>query len=129
MKIEYVGNIQLVRAIEDSIRASKKYTKILFRRNGQTPMQGEGFPSRCVTEHYEVYPDIDGVSWDMPVGVALEWLSGIVTSVEVMFKYNYNVNKAWMVVKDGYQGVRELKKGIVGFREALSKVATNAGDN
>ena len=63
MRSEFVGSILAVRAVEDTIRATKKYTKGAFSKPPQHPIQGMDFPSRVLTEYYEVYPDTE-VGWE-----------------------------------------------------------------
>src|SRR3990170_4746575 len=121
MRSEFVGSILSVRAVEDTIRATRRYTKGAFSTPTHHPIQGEDFPSRVVTEYYEVYPDMD-VSLDMSIDAAIIWLAGETPHIDVYFKYNYLHNKAIIVVR-GSNGVVDLLKGsIPGFGEALEKV-------
>jgi len=124
MKTEYIGSITAVRAIEDCIRATKKYTKGAFRRSAQHPVQGEDFPSRVLTEYYEVYPDLT-LGWDMNATDAWAWVWGDVTHIDVLFSYNYVKNRARVSIHGGNGTVTDLKKGIPGLKEALSGVAEN----
>ena len=121
MRSEFTGSIASVRAVEDCIRTTKKYTKGAFRKQVQHPIQGENFPSKVLIEYYEVYPDTE-VSWDMPVGVAFDWLWGDVVCIDVLFKYDYRVNKAEIEVKDGAVAVKKLVEGIPGFNLHLAEV-------
>ncbi len=127
MKSEFVGSIATVRDVEDSIRATRRYTKGVFSKPAAhpSPIQGSDFPSRVLTEYYEVYPDTD-VHWDMPAGVALDWLWGDVTHIDVLFFYDYRVNKAKVVVRGGAEAVEELTKGIPRFGDTLAKVVAGA---
>ena len=125
MKSEFAGNIVSVRAVEDCIRATKKYTKGVFRKQVQHPIQGEDFPSKVLIEFYEVYPDVE-VSWNMPVGKALDWLWGDVACIDVLFKYDYRVNKAEVVIKDGAVAVKKLAEGIPGFSLELAKIIASS---
>lgn len=121
--IEKTGNIASIRAIEDSIRATKKYTEGLLTLDRKHPkmIQGEDFPSRVFWKIYEVYPDVE-LSWDMPVGVAVDLLWGDTSIIIVKFHYDYRENRASMVVKDGQSAINDLKKTIPGFNSALDKV-------
>jgi len=121
MRTEYVGNIAAVREIEDTIRVTKKYTKGAFTRPAQHPIQGGDFPSRVLTEYYEVYPDTE-ISWDMPAGVAIDWLWGEVMHIDVLFQYDYRANKATMIVKGSNGVVGELIKGIPNMGKAMTQV-------
>lgn len=121
MKSEYQGNIEDIRAVEDSIRATKKYTKGSLRPRHEPPIQGEEFPSRLIVEHYEIYP-FNEVSWDMPAGQALNWLWGEFVTCQVHFRYDYNGNKAKVSIQNGTDGVKKLAKGIPGFSDALAVV-------
>lgn len=117
---EITSNIACIRELEDCIRVTKKYTKGAFRKAAVHPIQGEDFPSKVLTEYYEVYPTLE-VSWNMPAGKAIDWLWGDIRHIDVHFKYDYRVNVASMLVKDGHQAVDELCKGIPNFKLALGK--------
>jgi hypothetical protein len=126
MRNEFVGSIMAVRAVEDTIRATKKYTKGLFRKSAVHPIQGEDFPSKVLTEHYEYYPD-GKPSIDMSIINAVLWLADFDPHIDVDFSYNYQRDKA-MVVIHGGDGVMDLlKEGIPGFEEALGKVLEPTG--
>jgi hypothetical protein len=125
MKSEFNGNIITVRAVEDAIRATKKYTKGAFNRFQSRPplqaIQGGNFPSRVVTEYYEVYPDLE-VSWDMSASRALSWVWGDVTHIDVRFIYDYREDLARVVIYGGTSSLEELYRGILGFKDALDLV-------
>lgn len=118
---EFAGNILKVRAVEDCIRATKKYTEGIGTMRKKHPVQGEEFPSKMFCKYYEVYPDVE-VSWDMPAGVALDWLWREIPCIDVLFKYDYRANQASVIVKDGLVAVRELSRGIPCFSGALAEV-------
>ena len=125
MRNEFVGSIISVRAVEDTIRATQKYTKGAFTRPATHPIQGEDFPSRVLTEYYEVYPDLDigqdRSFWDV-LWAASDWLWGETPHIDVSFKYNYPRNKAIVVIHGGNGGVKLLGEGIPGFAETLASV-------
>lgn len=125
MKSEFAGSIINVRVVEDCIRATKRYTKGAFARPVRHPEQGGDFPSRMLTEFYEVYPDLD-LDKVMPLMQAMEktidWFWGDVTHIDVLFKYSYPTNRAWVIVRGGPEAVKELEKGIPGFARALAYV-------
>jgi len=121
MRNEFVGSILAVRAVEDTIRATKKYTKSLFSQKVQHPIQGDDFPSKVITEYYEVYPDTE-VGWDMSIIDAAFWLADNPPHVDVRFNYNYLRNKAIVVIHGGNGVVDLLREAIPGFKEALDKV-------
>lgn len=121
---EFNGNIVGIREVEDSIRVTRKYTEGVRTIRKKHPVQGEDFPSRQFCKHYEVYPDTE-LSWDMPAGVALDWLWGEVPIVTVLFSYDYRANKASMVVEDGAVAVRELARSVPGFSDALARAIAN----
>ncbi len=100
--IDKIGNIESIRAIEDSIRATKKYTEGLLTLEKKHPqmIQGEDFPSRVFCKHYEVYPELE-ISWDMPVGTAVDMMWGDTTIINIIFKYDYRINKASISIKIG----------------------------
>jgi len=118
---EFVGSILAVRAVEDTIRATKKYTKGAFKSPIQHPIQGAEFPSRVLTEYYEVYPDTE-LGWDMPASKGWAWLWGDTPHIDVLFKYNYQRDKAIVIIHGGNGVVKLLGEGIPGFAEALGKV-------
>ena len=121
MKSEYKGDILSVRTVEDCIRATRKYTKGAFSRVAKHPVQGDDFPSKVLTEYYEVYPDTE-VSWDMSAAVAWAWVWGDVTRIDVRFYYDYRANQARVIVYGGETALRELVAGIPGFEDALAAV-------
>ncbi len=128
MRNEFVGSILAVRAVEDTIRATQKYTKGAFTKPSQHPIQGGEFPSRVLTEYYEVYPDIDidvtRPFWDAAF-TASDWLWGDTPHIDVLFKYNYQRDKAIVIIYGGNGVVKLLGEGIPGFEEALGKVTEN----
>jgi len=128
MRSEFVGSILAVRVVEDTIRATRKYTKGAFTKPVRHPIQGEDFPSRVLTEYYEVYPDLD-LDKQMPAWDAImtfsDWLWGDIPHIDVLFKYNYHRNKAIVIIHGGDEVLELLGDGIPGFREALAKVVEN----
>ena len=128
MKNEIVGNIPAVRDVEDCIRATKKYTKGAFSKSIKYPIQGESFPSKVLTEYYEVYPDLE-LSWDMFASDAWAWVWGDIAHIDVLFQYDYRINKAKVVIHGNDGVVDLLKEGIPGFSEALEKVLPNGAAN
>jgi len=127
LRSEFIGDVMAVRTVEDCIRATKKYTKGVFSRPAPRPIQGEDFPSTVVTEYYEVYPDME-VGLDMSIIDAAFWLAGDTLHIDVRFKYNYQRNKAIVVVYGSNGVVDMLNEGIPGFREALEKVHENSSE-
>lgn len=121
---EFIGNIITVRAVEDSIRATKKYTVGISRKQADHPIQGEDFPSRMFYLFYEVYPDIE-LNWDMPASIALDWLWGETPCIDVRFSYDYRTDKAAVIVYDGQEAVKDLARTIPGFSDALLAVIAN----
>jgi hypothetical protein len=124
---EFAGTIITVRAVEDSIRATQKYTEGIGTMRKKHPIQGENFPSRMFVKYYEVYPDVE-LSWDMPAGVALDWLWGETPCIDVLFNYDYRANKATVIVQNGFRAVQDLERSIPDFKESLAKVSAN-GDS
>lgn len=124
MRNEFVGSVLAVRAVEDTIRATKKYTEGVRTIFAKHPVQGEDFPSRVLTKVYEVYPDIESV-WDMNIIDAAFWLAGETPHVDVSFRYNYQRDKAIVIVYGGNGVVELLEEGIPGFGEALGRVTEN----
>ena len=126
MESEFKGNIMHVRAVEDSIRATKKYTEGVITGFKQHPVQGEDFPSKVFCKYYEVYPDVDIDK--MSIGARFEWISGYSTHIDVVFKYDYRSDKASVMVKNGREAVRKLNQSIPRFSVALSKVVNGNGN-
>lgn len=131
MGSEYTSNIEMCRAVEDCIRASRKYTEGIGTMRLKHPQRtvltiGEGFASKVFSKYYEVYPDLE-ISWDMPAGTALDWLWGEYKCIDVKFYYDYRNNKARMTIRNGPDGVKELARSIPGFSDALAKILTNGG--
>ena len=124
MRNEFVGSIIAVREVEDTIRATKKYTKGAFSRKAQHPIQGEEFPSKVLTEYYEVYPDME-VGMGMSIIDAVFWLADSPAHIDVLFKYNYLRDKAIVIIHGGNGVVKLLGEGIPGLEEALAKVTDN----
>ena len=122
MKTEFTGDILSVRDAEDCIRLTRKYTKGVFRKVAVYPIQGEGFPSRVLTEYYEVYPDLD-IGWNMLATDAWAWVWGDVLHVDVFFNYNYSTNKAKIIIHGGNGIIRSLEEGVPGLGEAIAKLA------
>lgn len=122
MRSKYNGDIMAIRSIEDTIRATKKYTKGAFLKPAKHPIQGEEFPSKVVTEYYEVYPDME-IGWDMSIIDATFWLAGETPHIDVIFRYNYSNNRAEMIVHGSNGVVKMLKDGIPDFSRELSKVS------
>ena len=121
MRNEFIGSILAVRAVEDTIRATKKYTKGAFTKPTPHPIQGGEFPSRVLTEYYEVYPDTE-LGWDMPASEGWAWVWGDTPHIDVLFKYNYLRDKAIVVIHGGNGVVKLLGEGIPGFEKALAHV-------
>lgn len=120
----FCGTIIEVRAVEDCIRATKKYTEGLSTMRARHPVQGEDFPSKKFVKYYEVYPEVN-VSWDMSASMALDWLWGETPCINVLFNYDYRSNKAEVVVKDGSSAVKHLEKAIPGLGSALDRIGEN----
>jgi hypothetical protein len=128
MRSEFRGPIMAVRTVEDTIRATRKYTKGAFSKSQPHPIQGEEFPSKVLTEYYEVYPDLE-LGWDMMAADAWSWVWGDVDHIDVTFRYDYRDNKGKITISGGNGVVRHLSKGIPGFKEALSQLNLNGGDH
>ena len=126
MQTRFSGNIEAVRAIEDCIRATKKYTKGAFSKPLQHPVQGEDFPNRLLTEYYEVYPKME-ISWNMPVNQLQDWLWCDTPCISVVFCYDYRSNNAYVTIKNGNGSVHELMDNIPGIRDALKQTVEKNG--
>ena len=120
MESKYASSIMKIRAVEDCIRATRKYTEGIGTMRLRHPIQGEDFPSKVFCKYYEVYPDIE-LGWDMPAGKALDWLWGETPRIDVVFKYDYRVNQASVAIRDGLEAVKELTKSIPGFGNSLAE--------
>jgi len=128
VKTVYKSSILLVRDLEDTIRATKKYTKGAFSKAISHPIQGEQFPSRVLTEYYEVYPDLE-IGWDMRAGDAWAWVWGDVVHIDITFLYDYRDNKAKVTIHGGKDAMEKLKEGIPGFGAMIAMIdkANNVG--
>lgn len=127
----YKGNIVGIRAIEDTIRATKKYTEGIGTMRQKHPIQGEEFASKVFCKYYEVYPDME-VSWDMPAEKAIDWLWGGANKpglvmIDVKFRYDYRANQAELIVEDGASAIKRLANAIPNFSDALARVIANGG--
>ncbi len=121
---EFKSNILNIRAVEDCIRATKKYTEGIETIKKQHPIQGEGFPSKLFCKYYEVYPTLD-ITWDMKAETAIDWLWGDIRHIDLIFKYDYRVNQATLTVINGNGAVNELRKAIPNLDKALSGIECN----
>ena len=124
MKTVYKSNILLVRDLEDTIRATRKYTKGAFSKAASHPIQGEQFPSKVLTEYYEVYPDLE-IGWDMRAGgenSAWAWIWGDVIHIDIIFLYDYRDNKAKVTIHGGKDAMEKLKEGIPGFKAIIAMI-------
>ena len=121
---EYSGNLDDIRAIEDSIRATINYTEGVGTMRNKHPVQGEDFHSKVFNKYYEVYPDT-AISWDMPMGTAIDLLWGDRTMIDMIFRYDYRDNMASVIIKNGNGAVKALEKAIPGFGEALERLNGN----
>ena len=124
-QIKFSGTIIAVRDVEDSIRATKKYTEGISTIRSKHPIQGAEFPSRKFMKYYEVYPEVD-VSWDMPAHIALDWLWGETPCIDILFNYDYRANKAEVIIKDGQDAVQQLEKSIPGFSLTIATLIADA---
>jgi len=121
MKQEFTGNIMNVREIEDCIRVTKKYKKGAFSKTIKHPIQGEDFPSKVLTEYYEVYPEME-VGWDMLASDFLDWLWGDTPHIDVRFHYNYQDNKGKVIIFGNDGVVDMLRDGIPHFNKLIMKL-------
>ncbi len=128
MKIEYTGSITEIRAIEDCIRATKKYTEGVLSKKHPQQIQGEDFPSRVLHKHYEYYPNVAEISWNMPVNTALDWLFAGTPCIKMSFRYDYRVNQAVVYIADD-RDITTLNKSVAGFAQAIKLVGkSNTSD-
>ena len=118
---EFRGNILAIRSLEDCIRATKKYTEGIQTIRKTHPVQGDGFPSQVFYKYYEVYPDME-VGLDMDYRDFFDWLWRDTPCIDVMFHYDYRVNKASILVRDGDSAVKKLVGAIPGFGDALKGI-------
>ncbi len=128
MKTNYTGDILSVRAVEDCIRITRKYTKGAFHKSSTDPIQGDDFSSKVLTEYYEVYPDME-LSWDMLASDAWAWIWGDTSHIDIFFRYNYTTNKAKMTIHGGTGVIRDLIKGIPELGDKLLGVTLNQHNN
>lgn len=115
---EITGNIESIRAIEDCIRATKKYTEGIFTIRQQHPIQGNSFPSKAFRKYYEVYPKMDVPDWDTLIGKAIDWFE--TPTIEVTFYYDYRIDRATMYIEE--KKFAELKKVVPNLGKAIKAV-------
>ena len=127
MKVEYKSDIFAIMDAENCIRASRKYTKKLYKRTHKHPIQGENIASIVFTEYYDVYPSMECIGWNMKASDAFTWLlNKNIPHIDIRFRYNYRDNKGIMTIRGSTNGVMEdLIKGIPGFNETLHSIDGN----
>jgi hypothetical protein len=126
MRNEFTGDIMSIRAVEDCIRASRKYTECLFTKVNKhpEPIQGEEFPSRVLTKNYEVYPDVEA-GWNMSIIDAAFWLADRPGHIDVRFSYSYTLNRGRVVIYGSDNVVQLLKDSVPNLEDALTKLCPN----
>lgn len=127
MRSEFQGKIAEIRAVEDAIRQTKKYTEGLSSIGKEHPTQGREFPSKAFSKCYEIYPDVV-VSIDMPVSVAIDWLWADTTCINARFWYDYRNDKASFKVVGGDESLRRLLQCIPGMLNLLLALATGTDE-
>lgn len=128
MQTKFGGNIETIRAVEDCVRASKRYTEGITTIRRQHPVQGEEFASKAFSKYYEVYPETE-ISWNMPANTALDWLFSDTPRINMVFFYDYRNNSANVRISDGDGAVKALVRNISGIRDALDKATEVNGRN
>lgn len=118
----FYGAIADIRAVEDCIRATRRYTEGIGTMRAKHPLQGVDLPSYTFCKYYEVYPETE-VYWDMPANTALGWLMHSVTCVDVKFWYDYKSNRASVSVRGRAEAVALLQEKIPGFSTIISALA------
>ena len=118
---EVYGNIMAIRALEDCIRTTKKYTEGIQTIRKTHPVQGDELPSRVFYKYYEVYPDME-VGLDMHIKDFADWVAGDTPCIDIMFHYDYRANKASVLVRDGTEAIKMLAASIPGFSDAIREV-------
>ena len=117
----FSGNIGSIRAVEDTVRATRKYTEGIGTMGYHHPIQGANFSSKMFIKYYEVYSYIN-INWDMPAGEAADLLWGDARRIDIVLRYDYRVNRATMTIKEGDKAIDDMVEGIPGFKIALDKV-------
>jgi len=115
---EVIGNIQAVRAVEDCIRATKKYSEGLFIKKKQHPVQGKEFASKVFCKYYEVYPEMEVPSWNDKVGKVIDWLDTPV--ITIRFYYDYRTDSAKIIATA--RDLLQLRRAIPNFKEAIKPI-------
>tara|TARA_Y100000310_G_scaffold344205_1_gene455710 strand:- start:299 stop:742 length:444 start_codon:yes stop_codon:yes gene_type:complete len=117
------GNITQIRELEDSIRATNRYTEGLFTKKVKRPEQGD-MPSRAFSRLLEVYLDAEfmELDWDMAfmdyLNKSIEWFTSRATVIK--FWYDYRDNKAEMSVEE--TRINIICDVIPGFAVSLAKI-------
>lgn len=123
---EFFGAIPTIRAVEDCIRASHKYTEGIRTIRTKHPIQGDEFPSKKLCKLYEVYPQTE-VSWNMGSGDMIDLLWGDTPRIDVLFDYDYRTNKASLTIESKSGALEQLLDGIPGLWRTLSPDMTSNG--
>ena len=127
--VKYYGNVFTIRAIEDCIRATRKYSEGIRTKRKHHPhseIQGEDFPTPVFIKYYEVYPDME-IGWDMQVSDFLDWLWQDTLCIDIWFHYDYRCNKGSIEIRDGQEAVKKLEDTIPSFKKSIQVV--NGKDN
>ncbi len=104
-----------MRNLEDSIRATKKYSEGVHIMATNHPIQGADFPSKKFCKYYEFYPDAEINSfWDVPV-------FGNYRVIGITFIYDYRINRA-EVQMTRKADMDELQKAIPSFGQNIVDV-------
>ena len=121
----YRGSLVDISEIADVIIRSKKYTPVfLKKKDEELKIQGEEFPSRTGTVHYEVYPDlVISPIMDMKATDFWKWVWGDLVCIRIDITCNSVLNKGRIEIHGKNGVVQSLCKGIEGFSEALAKVS------
>ena len=118
MKIS--GSIQGIRKLEDCIRGSGlHYLEYVRSRDEEHPVQGEAFPSKAFTKHYEVKLDVH-TNIDMPIG---EFVFSLGPVADIKFYYDYKSNQAVLTMGD--MECKYLVSQVAGLNPLINEVNRN----
>lgn len=114
------SDIPKIRAIEDTVRATKNYTEGLFTASKVHPEQ-DNFPTRIFTKQYDIYPDSTVPGWDSYISEVIKWLRSRV--IVIKFWYDYRNNKAEIIGQRNELAI--LCEMIPNFQETLEHAGFN----
>ena len=119
-----------IRQLEDSIRATERYTEGLLTKERKHPIQGEEFTSKAFRKMYEIYPTHNipkalRTNEDEPIKEFFpnfyKWITS--PAIQIYFYYDYRNDKAELEYHD--KDLEQLIKVIPNFINILKRIHNN----